>query len=176
MSKKYQCIAEVAVGAGGSSTITFNSIPGTYADLCLVISARTSYADNNEQIKIQYNNDSTSTNYHDNILYAFGTTVGAANRTGNGASQDFNVNAANSTSNLFSNNQLYISSYTSSEYKAFGYEVTNEKNSSGGNLLVLDAGIWKSTSAVTSIKLSTVQSGSVFVQHSTAALYGIKNS
>ena len=33
-------IGSVTVGAGGSSTITFSSIPSTYTDLVLRISAR----------------------------------------------------------------------------------------------------------------------------------------
>jgi len=41
MPLTYQKIATVTVGAGGASNITFSSIPQTYTDIKVVVSART---------------------------------------------------------------------------------------------------------------------------------------
>jgi hypothetical protein len=175
MANTYTLIASSTVGSGGAANFNFTSIPNTYTDLLLVMSARTTYADYSEQILVQFNNDGSTSNYVDRILYGFNTTVGSATRTGNSGPQDFNAVSASNTANTFSNNQLYIPNYASSNYKSYGFETVVENNGTN-NTLIMDAGIWKNTSAITSIKASTIQSGSTFVQYSTAYLYGIKNS
>lgn len=160
-----------------STSITFSNIPQNYTDLQLVVSARTSYAsDYNEQIQIQFNGDTSTSNYFDKIIYSYGTTIGAAARSGNAGPQDFNVAAATATANTFSNNYLYFPNYTNSSAKNFYFDVTVDSlASSTSNYMILDSGYWTGTAAITQIKLNTIQSGSVFAIGSTFTLYGISN-
>ena len=176
MANTYTLIASSTVGSGGAASIDFTSIPSTYTDLCLVASMRTTYSgSSDEQIKIQYNGSTTG--YSDRILYAYGgTNKGSATRTGATGTDDFSAVAAGATASTFSNNQLYIPNYAGSNYKSYSYDVTDESNSSTQGWMDLGAGLWSNTAAITSIKLSTIQSGSLFVQYSTAYLYGVKNA
>ena len=60
MANTYVKIASVTVGSAGANTITFNSIPATYTDLILYVSARSSRAVNDvESFQIKPNNTMT---------------------------------------------------------------------------------------------------------------------
>ena len=79
----YESIATVTVGSGGSATVSFTSIPATYAHLQIRGIARTTAVNNNTNIETQFNSD-TSANYTQHELYGAGTSAvafGAANTT-----------------------------------------------------------------------------------------------
>ena len=153
------------------STVTFSSIPQTYTDLKLVYSARNSgSADPWYQVLIQFNSDTTAANYPYRYLYNASGTQGGGN--GNQAIGYSVSNAA--TANTFSNGEIYIPNYTSSNYKSTSGDVVNERNSTT-NIMALYATSWTGTAAaITSLILS--QSANDFVANSTFYLYGIKNS
>jgi len=59
MANTFVKIASVTVGAGGASSIDFTSIPGTYTDLKVVISARGSRSNSGSQtVSVRFNSDS----------------------------------------------------------------------------------------------------------------------
>ena len=56
MPVTYKPIATVTVGAGGAASIDFTSIPGTYTDLLVLISARsTRSTDYRDELFIRFN-------------------------------------------------------------------------------------------------------------------------
>ena len=58
----YTLISTVTVGAGGAASIDFNSIPGTYTDLLLVVSVRsTRPAATNDGLFMSINGSGSST-------------------------------------------------------------------------------------------------------------------
>ena len=77
----YESIATVTVGAGGTSTATFSSIPSTYKHLQLRILARD--AGGNGEFKIEFNGDTTTTNYRKHNLYGDGSTASASSANNN---------------------------------------------------------------------------------------------
>jgi hypothetical protein len=84
------------------------------------------------------------------------------------------VNNAGSSqvANIFSNNEIYIPNYTVSNFKSFSFDSVVENNVVGGETYnVLGSGLYRNTSSITNLTLST--SGSGFAQHSTFSLYGI---
>ena len=167
-------IASVTVGAGGASSIDFTSIPSTYTDLCIKISARTNRADQSDAIRLQYNAD-TGNNY--SIRYLF-TADGATVGSGLASSISFDIagfaTAATATSNTFGNSETYIPNYAGSTQKSSSTDSTAENNATAG-LLRLEANLWTGTAAITSIKLAP-NVGTLFNQYSTATLYGINKS
>ncbi len=167
-------IASVTVGSGGASTIDFTSIPGTYTDLCVKVTARTNLADTEEFLRLEFNG-SGGTAYSYRNLYGNGTAAVSLN--GSGAANVLYggiANASLSTSNTFSNCEIYIPNYAGSNNKSFSIDFVNEQNATK-TFAMMVAGLWSNTSAITSIKLTPASGGS-FVQYSTATLYGIKNS
>ena len=170
MANTYTLIASSTVGAGGAASIDFSSIPGTYTDLLLDISARKS--DTGLNVDITFNGSTSG--YSELYLYGFSTSTGSGKNTGLTKLSPQFVNSSSFTANTFNSGQLYIPNYAGSNYKSISLENASETNSSSDAWLMLYSGLWASTSAITSIKLE--MPGYNFVQYSTAYLYGIKNS
>lgn len=173
MATTYEAIATVTVGSGGASNIEFTSIPGTYTDLVLKISARVNTT-GDPSMTLQFNNSTSS--YSQRELGAYSTTPYSASRTGEVGITYFYANGSGDTSNTFSNNEIYIPNYTSCNNKSVCIDTATENNStSNGWLLELLAGLWSNSAAITSIKI-TNRAAVNFLQYSSATLYGIKNS
>jgi hypothetical protein len=174
MANTYEAIARVTVGSGGAANMTFSSIPATYTDLLVKVSARTDRSDWNDNSIVRFNAD-TGNNYSSRRLNGSGTTVESSSNTSQDGFYYLNFNGATTTSNTFSNNEMYIPNYTSSNQKSFSAERVVENNSATDNMIAIIAGIWTGTAAITSISIAPFY-GTNFVQYSTATLYGIKKN
>ena len=87
---------------------------------------------------------------------------------------DINQNAVSSTSDTFSNDEIYIPSYAVAQNKIISVFNVLENNSTTNYWINADAGLLSNTAAITSITITA--SGSSFVSGSSFYLYGIKNS
>jgi hypothetical protein len=170
MANTYEIIASVTVGSGGAANIEFTSIPATYTDLVVLFSARTdrsgSYRD---LIKLQPN--SSSADGSERHIINDGGTLESGSDSFIAAGV---ATASSSTANTFSNNIIYIPNYASSNYKSLSVDAVPEENGTQ-TYMILSAGLWSSSSAITSLKL-VPNIGPNFVQYSTAYLYGISNA
>ena len=162
----YTLIASNTVGSGGAADVTFSSIVGTYTDLLVKYSARTSNAANGGNVTVEFNGSSAS--FTGRYLAGTGSTVVSGTLTNYFGYS----NGATSTSNTFSNTEVYVPNYAGSNNKSFSVDTVYENNATAANC-ILYAGLWSNTSAITSIKLI---GQSAFDQYSTFYLYGIKNS
>lgn len=171
MPTTYEAIATVTVGSGGASTIDFTSIPNTFTDLLIKYSLRTSHSSVADDLLIRFNSDTTN-NYTYRRLFGNGSSAISDNATSNFVLASF-INAANATSSTFGNGEIYIPNYTSSNRKTTSSDAVAETNAST-QFMAMIASIWNGTSAITSIQL--IGGSANFVQHSTATLYGIKNT
>jgi len=160
-------ITEVTVGAGGAANIDFTSIPGTYTDLMIVLSGRSSRADTNDEVIVRFNGSTTGYSYKE--LQGNGSSATSFGNTNNGIYRGA-VPAANYTSNTFSNNQIYIPNYAGSTAKSVSEDTTAENNGTGTRMTII-AGLWSGTAAITQVTLTPEVAS--FVQYSTATLYGI---
>jgi hypothetical protein len=173
MANTYILIASQVLGSTTAS-VTFSSIPATYTDLLLKISARTNDATSVvNSILLRINGD-TATNYSETRLSGNGSTASSSRTTSN---TTMNINAgaagANSTASTFSNTDIYIPNYLISDNKPVGYLGTGENNATL-SLISHGAGLWRNTAAVSAISM-TPTSGNI-VSGSSFYLYGIKNS
>jgi hypothetical protein len=172
MANTYVAIATVTVGSGGASYVEFTSIPQTYTDLVIKVSARSTQASTATDILMQLNG--TTANYSNRRLYGNGSaTASNTNDYGTDEAQAGGASSANNTASTFGNTEIYIPNYTSSNNKSWSSDAVTENNATGAYQF-LDASLLSNTAAVTSIKLYC-GSGN-FAQYSTATLYGIKNS
>ncbi|NDB61455.1 hypothetical protein EB001_23900 [bacterium] len=169
MANTYTLIASSTVGSGGTATISFGSIPSTYTDLKLVYSARNTVSGTQEFIKVTFNSNTSS------------YTLKSLQGDGNAASSNswsfqwigYAVGST-ATASTFSNGEIYIPNYLSSNNKSFSSDNVAENNTTSAQS-IMAANLWSNTAAITSIDL-TMQGGYNFVQYSTAYLYGISNS
>lgn len=175
MASTYELIASVTVGAGGASSIDFTSIPTTYTDLVVKLNLRnTATGSPRGWAFVRLNNDSSAI-YDERMVYTTNGTSAASASNSNGTEISWNpVVGASATSNTFSNNLIYIPNYTGSSNKSFSIDAVTENNATEV-ALVMNACIWRSTSAINRITI-TGASSSTLAEYSTGYLYGIKNS
>jgi len=169
MPSTYKLISSVAVGSGGAATITFNSIPQTYTDLVIKISAKSDRA-GYEGVGMLFSFNGSTSTFSSIVLYGTGASTGSF--TSARYSGDANGPAA--TANTFASTDLYIPNYTNSNNKNYSSDSVTENNASSAYAYLV-AGLWSTTSAITSITL-TPDGSSNFVQYSNAYLYGISNA
>ena len=156
-------IASTTVGSGGTATITFSNIPQGYTDLKIVYSTRDGDT-GGSAVYVTFNG--LSTNRSMRLLQGTGSVANSSTWSliyGRG-------NSGDRTANTFSNGEIYIPNYTSSNNKSVSIDSVEENNATGA-YAGLTAGLWSSTAAITSVTLSP--SAGNFVQYTTATLYGI---
>jgi hypothetical protein len=176
----YESIATVTVGAGGSSAVTFSSIPSTYKHLQIRCLTRGT-SNNTAPIYLTVNGD-TAANYSTHQLLGNGATAyadGHANASyiidGWGGFQTF---SGGDLANTFGVGIIDILDYANtSKYKTARALWGRDNNSSGSitGRVVFESGSWRSTSAINSLSFTTDATyGITWAQYTQFALYGIK--
>jgi hypothetical protein len=172
MPNTFQLIASSTVGAGGAASIDFSSIPSTYTDLCLKISARVDASGGASSFNINVAINGVSTNRSWRLLEAYdGTNVWSNNNT---TARLAVVGGSTTTASTFNNAEIYIPNYAGSNNKSISSDFVSEQNSSTVNSLGFYAGLWSQTTAINQLTLTSTSGN--FVQYTTAYLYGVKNS
>jgi hypothetical protein len=168
-SGAFESIATTTVGSGGQSTITFSDISQKFKHLQLRCLARGSTGTQDAQSNMRLNGDS-GTNYSYHRIYGDGAssgTDGAANATAAMAG----INAgASSLANTFAVGVVDILDYAdTNKFKTVRTLTGYDQNGQGA--VYLWSNSWRSTSAVSSITITTSAN---FSQYSSFALYGIR--
>lgn len=171
---QYEAIATATVGAGGASSIEFTSIPATYQHLQVRMTSRSNYSQPEDSPGFRLNSDSGA-NYAFHFLRGNGSTAsssGDPNRTAVAFIQ--NSAGATSPTSVFGGLVCDILDYANTSKNTTLRGFGGYDNNSVGSLTV-SSGVWMNTAAITSILIYPAGvSGNDWVQHSTAALYGIK--
>ena len=176
MANTYIAIAKTIL-TSAQATVTLSSIPATYTDLVLQISARSSYAvDNQDPLVVRFNSD-TANNYSQTELYGYQGNTIYASRAGNiGYMQAYSAQTTNNPANIFSTVEMYIPNYTSTATKAVDITgMTEQSAASGVYITSINARQWRNAATISTITF-TLQTGPNFVSGSSFYLYGIKNS
>ncbi len=154
----------IATTSGGSTSITFSSIPSTYKHLQIRgIAAGV----NNTFADMTFNGD-TSSIYAQHDIYGDGASAGAeagANRA------NIPVTALPNVANIFNGFVIDILDYSDTN-KFKTARVLQGRDTNGGGTIYFMSGLWRSTSAISSITI-TSRSGNI-ASNSTFALYGVK--
>jgi hypothetical protein len=168
----FDSLATTTVGSGGTSTITFSSIPQTYTHLQIRAIARensgavTAFND----VLVRFNSDSGA-NYRYHYMNGNGTSAIA----GTAASQTYawamDVTGAASAANVYAGNVLDILDYTNTNKNTTTRTLTGADFNGSGAVDFIST-LWLNTAAITSITITT--GGNNFAQYSSFALYGIK--
>jgi hypothetical protein len=177
MADNYILLERTELNASASS-VSFQNIPQTgYTDLKVVVSAR---SDRNafvgSYLSVGFNSSTSGYTYR--VIEGIpGISTGSGDQTSYSFTAGILVGGlsqANSTANTFGSQDIYIPNYTSSTNKSVSAEGVQETNATN-SVLIISAGLWSNTSAITSINLQTFAGGTNFnfLAGSTFSLYGI---
>jgi hypothetical protein len=167
MASTLVALQTVTVGAGGVSSITFSSIPQTYNDLIVKFSARGGAA-GSPRFDISFNG---STALSSGIRLTGNGSATSSSGIPNSPTTGYGgTSGGNDTVSTFTNGEIYIPNYTSSNYKSYSVDNVGENNATAA-LAALVANLWSSTAAITSITLA--DGSSTLQQYSTFTLYGV---
>jgi hypothetical protein len=164
---KYYLMGSVTVGAGGASSIEFTDIPPVYRHLQVRLIGRSSTTGaNGDYFNLQINGD-TGSNYAYHGLYVDGAAAYATALSSVSYMYWSRLATTSHSANIFGAGVFDILDYANTS-KNTTVRGVQGYDSNGGGRLYLNSGLWASTSAVTSIKMTFT-----WAEHTTAALYGI---
>ena len=169
MATTFVKISTLTAGSGGVASFDFTSIPQTFTDLKILLSLRTNRATGVDAIEVNFNNLATNRSYTE----VYGSGSAAAVSSGAGFNGGY-IPAVAATASIFSNTEIYIANYTSSNFKSSSADNVGENNATE-SYQNLAANLWSNTSAINRITVF-MSYGTIFNQYSTATLYGIKSS
>lgn len=177
MANTYTLISSATVGAGSAASIEFTSIPQTYTDLVLKISARSDRAVTLDGFYIFINGQPANGTGYTASTYLLGD--GSAASTGR-TNTEIQIGAnpgTSATSNTFSSTEIYFPSYSSTTIKKPVGIFNVTENNATSSWVFVDAGLYYvDNSAITSLLVKSGTASVNLVQYSTAYLYGISNA
>lgn len=161
-----ELISTVTVGAGGSSSINFASIPQDGTDLFLTLNLRGDAT----TITSRFNADSGS-NYTYVRFLGTGSAVSPSSGTSTGMYNAAGCVNVGWTESTFSNVTIYIPNYSLTGVKYASVDSVTEQNSSLA-YVEISGHKWSGTSAINQFTV-LLNAGGNFAEGSTASLYKI---
>ena len=159
----YESIATVTVGSGGTTSVTFSSIPSTYTHLQIRALSLASSAGASAQLEF---NGVTTPNavYYTHYLRGSGAAAQAGSTSQDQYFPDFQGGSSSPGGAIldildYANTNKYKTTRALSGYDA-----------NGSGYIALTSSLWQSTAAITSINIKYT----TILQYSSFALYGIK--
>lgn len=170
----FESIATTTVGAGGSSTITFSSIPSDYTHLQLRGLLKDSDpSDNGSNTYIQFNGNNITKSY---MFRSSGNAIQASTVTDGLGVAGYTACSRTSEAGIWGSFIIDIPDYSSTtKNKSYLSNFDQMATVNGDTLMGMATGTLNSNSAISSITLYN-QSSRNWVSGSTMALYGIKGA
>lgn len=177
----FYSIATATVDSGGTSTITFNSIPQNYTHLQIRAFGQTNRTANaQDALQISINGDTNTSNYTIHSIQGDGSSLGGYAQAAGGAYTRYQWNAilGTTTAGTVGSFVIDILDYTNlQKYKTIKTYGGVDANGSGsgvgvGSNLWFGGTVGNSNNTVNSITFTPI--GSLFTQYTQFALYGVK--
>jgi hypothetical protein len=178
VTNSYESIATVSVGGGGSSTISFTSIPSTYKHLQIRWIAQTNRGTFGfDDLKFNFNSD-TGSNYTFHTVYGNGASAVADNAINANAARMYNGAGTQVSGAWWASGVADLLDYAdTNKFKTMRTLVGCDLNgNSPGTLhgrMDLFSNLYRSTTAISSITIAS-DTASTFQNYTQFALYGIK--
>ena len=158
-------LIEAKTLSSSTASVTFSTIPATYTDLLVKISARNTAASG----LVYYSFNGNASSRTARLLYGDGSAASSVTYN-NTDPRVMIMNESGYTASSFSNGEMYIPNYTGSNNKSWSSDSVQETNATTAYSYLL-AGLWSNTAAITSITFSTFTGN--FAANSTFYLYGV---
>lgn len=169
----FESISTVTVGAGGAANVEFTSIPSTYTHLQIRGIGRTALGGSVlDNVVFQFNGD-TATNYGVHYLSGDGASVVSGSSTPRDNAIFLRSTGSSATSGNFGVAVCDILDYANTNKFKTIRSLSGYDNNGSGEFFFL-SGLWRSTSAITSIKIFENGNLANLSQYTTFALYGVK--
>ena len=175
----YELIGTVNV-TSAQTLVTFTGISQQYKHLQMRIAARNNANVGGDDMLLQFNGDSTYTNYRTHYMYGSGgsgTAVSSAtiqSASFPGANISINTSDASSTAGAY--NAIIVDildPFSSSKFKTVR-ALSGAQSNTGNQGITLNSAVWMSTAPVTSITVQHYVGSSSFAIGSRVSLYGIR--
>lgn len=166
-----ELIQTVTVGSAGAATIDFINIPQGFTDLLIVASTRAGAGAVARNMNIRFNGSASG--YSERMIDSNGSSASSANTSGSLVNWSLEADSG-ATASTFSNVSLYVPNYSlATWYKSMVIHSSSENNGTTGYNRMTN-GLWANNSPINSVSL-IAESGSSFVQYSSASLYGVRS-
>lgn len=167
VTNSYESIATVTVGSGGSSSISFSSIPSTYKHL-QIRGICAGSANSAEWLNVNLNG---ATHVRSHALYGTGSAAGTQATANSFIGLPITQLAAGAS--IFGAFVIDVLDYANTnKNKTVRGLAGREQNGYGTSYVTLGSSLYNSTTAVSSITITPETA--LFAQYSSFALYGIK--
>jgi hypothetical protein len=150
----YTQIASTTVGTA-TNTVTFSSIPATYTDLVIIMNGTATAA---ADVYLNYNTDTTSSNYSNTYISGNGSTAGSGRDPIPAVGLFYTTD-----SNIIANIMNYSNSTT--------YKTCISRGNTAASLVITRVMMWRNTAAINEVVVK--HSSGNFNTGSTFNLYGI---
>jgi hypothetical protein len=154
--------------SSAAATVTFSSIPGTYTDLVLITSLKSSATPTAYSPTLYFNSDTIKTNYSFTAMYGDGSSP-VAFRWSTSTSTQHGVMATAVSATNFNTGIINIQNYANTTT----YKTVLTRTNDPANVVYTTAGLWLNTAAITSLVLYAADGNKDFTSGSTFTLYGI---
>ena len=146
-----QVIQHIELGSAQAS-IDFTSIPGTYTDLYLTLSLRTTGGSaGGYQTYIKLNGSGTGNSWRN--LLGTGSSAVSQNSTSDSTGLRITMSSSNGdTASTFGNANLYFPNYSGSNNKSVSGDNVSENNGTAATQSIT-AGLWANSAAITTITI-----------------------
>jgi len=161
MANTYTLI-EAKTLTSSNATVDFTSIPQTYTDLLVKVSAKSNRGSYSDMV-LRFNSDSTT--YENRRFF------GESGVVGQDASEHTNIGGTNTGSYQFCNAEYYIPGYTSALNQSWVVFTVSAYNHANQAFTTIASGSWDGATAITSLQITDI--ASTFQADSTFYLYGI---
>jgi len=152
-----------------TASVEFSSIPQTYTDLMLKVSARSTEVDTFTSLRVYFNGVTTNQTAVEGRV--INTTIVSYSVA---YAQAGYLAGGQTDANLHGSANIYVPNYTGATSKVSAGDVFLASNTAAQNVLVFSSRKWTVTDAVTSITVAPANGS--WVQYSNFYLYGIKNT
>ena len=159
MTATYEKIATTTLGSAQAS-ITFSSISGSYTDIVLILAGTVGSLSN---VAFQVNSD-TGSNYSNTLMLG----------SGSAATSERQSNTSSGAGTVVATGQSIIKLQFMNYSNTTTYKTVLNNGGNAGSYIGAGVNLWRSTSAITSIKVMTFNDNSTYQTGSTFTLYGIK--
>lgn len=159
---------------GTAGTVTFSGIPQGYKHLQIRMFAKGTSTSGgvNTGSRLQFNGDTTDTNYYRHTLSGNGSSAAAA--ATNSSNEIINSLGSSGTANVYGINIIDILDYASNTKTKVVRNLLGHDNN-GSGIVQLTSGLWNNTAPITSISfIADATYITNWASNSSFALYGIK--
>jgi hypothetical protein len=170
VTNSYDSIQTITVGAGGTTSAEFTSIPQTYKHLQIRYTAKSNRAITIESISLMFNATGSNQYTGHNMATNGGGGVTAGYESGQNSGLSSYITGTSANASIFGVGYIDIYDYTSSKNKTVRSFGGADLNGSGN--VTIASCLWNNTSAINAIKF--LNGGTGWSQFTSFALYGVK--